>query len=1308
MRGTVEKTMHTGIGFLDRYRERMAREAGMRKSRAGGDPQFAYFRRKVLEHLEALEGKENVGKALLAAGDLLKGGFPVGTIRVWKGKRYIKIAPGKWRPKYDSQTRGANLSVAAIKRKADRCRTSQELLQLVLEHKSRFSDKNGYPLPFVKELSDYVSGLNDRLEAGSASGGKTEDGKGKPRPIGKGDFGNIYDCFKHKPKEAIDFLLKNKGGEAIGALSHKEIGDIDLVYGEAGSSHSDGYGLAKLEKFHPEVLDKLQNIIDDMKVAKKTANRVQLESETHKASVRLTWNGKSKTWLLTAFEKSSDVSGSRTGIAGTDGSRKNDTATLANTAVSTIPQSTGSVKEKAKKPSYSEKDREAMQSLRNLLKGRTESDKKRVLMEIGGRGGTKGRIARMILKEDYGEERKQDFSLEAVRRREVLKRVRRESKEGARKYEIFGKRITDKNGTSLTGKKAIETLLELKYGYVENAFVKDGIGGIDVVYGKVTDAKKHKGYGLAHIIDKHPEITPAIIEQIISKGEVSKTYNGFNIKYKNYVIGVNKGFKADGKLITNNNWIVTTFEKKEEREDSAIAHAENLTSETVSPQNSPSTSSIPQSDGSVKESEEEKHRNRSEAMRGNQNARKGALKVLNKQETHNFIEKHKNSKENERVSLGSISGEAKNRIKDKTGLGVERVILDSDSIRHTFNNPNHNLEPNDLDDMKDVIETSTDISLSSDKNAVGNPVIVFKKQEPNGVILCEEYRAKKKELELQTAYRVKKNRQPHGAEKQLPANVRNATAPRDKILQFDDSVKAEKTYTGKEIRNTDSADDQLEAVRNKYCGSLSGYPLTQAAREAGIPEKVYHSLVLFLSEGYAKTALSDIKNGFEPAFNPAAIKKRIVGTIDHSISCVAAKDRNLLSLLQNTANKTTRKVFETISGLKVGTTRAEARGAWEKWVGKDAADALKREEKAAKEAEKASAEAEKRAKREKLEGENREHKGFLDGMSPANRERAKTVLAKEYNFGGGYGRKTWKGLAEEIIGRGGNPHKSSEREYRLKYKGDDGSWYSFKCPKIVCDYAEHIAKTGVKESLSGSILKAGYPVGTVRVWKGKRYIKTAPGKWKPQSAGKPEKKAKGELTEKEKENLSRIDSVLSKNIELLPEKIAFTRENFARLFKDGIDSPIEYIKVGEHQFEKLESKGRQGLLAPMADVLKDPALIIKTGDNAKLYAKTYQGESGEKTVVSVVVDKNGMQVSVSTHIERNKQLAKKMDAILYERTASAHGETPHGVLKPQPDSSISQSGKSVKKSWWCWFDKDGQLWFRKSVLETFVREAGRK
>ena len=46
-----------------------------------------------------------------------------------------------------------------------------------------------------------------------------------------GPFGEIYTQFKGKPQEAITYLLAKKGGEAVGALYHKDIGSIDIVWG---------------------------------------------------------------------------------------------------------------------------------------------------------------------------------------------------------------------------------------------------------------------------------------------------------------------------------------------------------------------------------------------------------------------------------------------------------------------------------------------------------------------------------------------------------------------------------------------------------------------------------------------------------------------------------------------------------------------------------------------------------------------------------------------------------------------------------------------------------------------------------------------------------------------------------------------------------------------------------------------------------------------------------------------------------------------------------------------------------------------
>ena len=150
----------------------------------------------------------------------------------------------------------------------------------------------------------------------------------KITPVGESDFGFVYDQFKGDVQGAIQQLIKMQDGEALGALHHNEIGDIDLVWGKAGTRKSDGYGLAKLVKFHPEVLDNLQGILDGMRVTKRSENRVQLENDKYQAAVRLTWNGNEKLWLLTAFKKkeTSEPTNSRTDVDSNLDGKSDDTA----------------------------------------------------------------------------------------------------------------------------------------------------------------------------------------------------------------------------------------------------------------------------------------------------------------------------------------------------------------------------------------------------------------------------------------------------------------------------------------------------------------------------------------------------------------------------------------------------------------------------------------------------------------------------------------------------------------------------------------------------------------------------------------------------------------------------------------------------------------------------------------------------------------------------------------------------------------------------------------------------------------------
>lgn len=146
-------------------------------------------------------------------------------------------------------------------------------------------------------------------ERPSVQGAAAQDGSQRPagQPEGveaeTGSFGPIIRGFEGDWKGAALELERRKDGEAPGALTHPEIGDIALVWGKEGSSRSDGYGLAKLIAWHPEVLDDLQGRISGMKVVSRNDNRIQLESASDRAGVRLDWDGQAGVWLIGAYSK---------------------------------------------------------------------------------------------------------------------------------------------------------------------------------------------------------------------------------------------------------------------------------------------------------------------------------------------------------------------------------------------------------------------------------------------------------------------------------------------------------------------------------------------------------------------------------------------------------------------------------------------------------------------------------------------------------------------------------------------------------------------------------------------------------------------------------------------------------------------------------------------------------------------------------------------------------------------------------------------------------------------------------------------
>ncbi|MBX9643378.1 MAG: hypothetical protein K2W91_04660 [Novosphingobium sp.] len=96
--------------------------------------------------------------------------------------------------------------------------------------------------------------------------------------------------------DARDRLMADKAGEVPGALWHPGVGPIDVKWGDGKT------GLSKIAERHPEVLADLASLIEQMGVKSKSENRVVLQSLDHRAVVRLDYDGKAQTWLLSAYK----------------------------------------------------------------------------------------------------------------------------------------------------------------------------------------------------------------------------------------------------------------------------------------------------------------------------------------------------------------------------------------------------------------------------------------------------------------------------------------------------------------------------------------------------------------------------------------------------------------------------------------------------------------------------------------------------------------------------------------------------------------------------------------------------------------------------------------------------------------------------------------------------------------------------------------------------------------------------------------------------------------------------------------------
>lgn len=140
------------------------------------------------------------------------------------------------------------------------------------------------------------------------------------------EFGTNYAEHYHSGETAIAKLINEaqahkesgaKGeykGQVAGAFHRDDIGDITLAWGEKGTGRSDGWGLSKIAEYHPEVLDKLDKLIQDLPIVKETENRYKLDNGDFFISIRKDFDGQKQNWVLTALERDESIARRRTDL----------------------------------------------------------------------------------------------------------------------------------------------------------------------------------------------------------------------------------------------------------------------------------------------------------------------------------------------------------------------------------------------------------------------------------------------------------------------------------------------------------------------------------------------------------------------------------------------------------------------------------------------------------------------------------------------------------------------------------------------------------------------------------------------------------------------------------------------------------------------------------------------------------------------------------------------------------------------------------------------------------------------------------
>ena len=169
--------------------------------KAVNDRKLAELKKEIIEILKKQDEKDvkkaidyfnsqeehytHLEKSLISGKWIQKAGYGVGTVRIWKGKKYKKIAPGKWARVFDKEGRGTNIAIGKLIARVQKIDNVEDLMAFVMENKQRFVDENGIDLPVLDKLRAAVDAKNNGDMGSKVTSKPAEKEEESKNPIDK-------------------------------------------------------------------------------------------------------------------------------------------------------------------------------------------------------------------------------------------------------------------------------------------------------------------------------------------------------------------------------------------------------------------------------------------------------------------------------------------------------------------------------------------------------------------------------------------------------------------------------------------------------------------------------------------------------------------------------------------------------------------------------------------------------------------------------------------------------------------------------------------------------------------------------------------------------------------------------------------------------------------------------------------------------------------------------------------------------------------------------------------------------------------